>query len=703
MGDSSLDGIGEPSPRLSQFFHATQHSQRDPLRSPPQTTRRQVAEEVVPSPLERKPISTYERLADIEEQQRRQAEEEAAAEEARRKEEEDSFAVLPQSLRNKWAIEEKAHRVFDELRKVEVKLDKKGVVEGAMGDLFFDTKTVVDADGVKRIIKTGLTKSVSERGQDSDEDEINDNIRKRASTAPERDGTSNSTVILNSQPSNPHTEINGSHDTNGSIIKETPVNSTPKSRPQSASEPTGNDSSQILESWSHPSAAAMATPLRPKESITNIPSSLPRSVTRQSLETPAPKPMSKRDVTETVPETSPVKEDGTEEGEVYRTAQESFQTGETDSSPPFVPGRRRSQSGFVASSIPSNPTQQRKRERPPKIQEDVSEGEGEGEGEDQVPDVIPEVPARKRRRMRSAGGLDIPKLDVVSPPAMPAESTTESQRVMARFKNAKINYYPATVVEPPCVISADQPAPLDSEVLVRFDDDTETTVQLRHIKRFHLDEGQTVRIQGEKNTFTVQRFEKDPTEQGHQDIFGHNVIIVTRLKTTTPELRFPIGKVFLTGTLFAQLKDKYTTTWCGRGRYIPTSLSRQVSSSPNLTRAPARTTSPLFQNMVFAISFVQEGKNTLEEMKTSLSDKIKMHSGTVFDDGLREMFATVGESQTLELDPSFEETAFCAVLANQYSRKPKYLEALALGVPCLAHRWIEDCVTQVSPLLCTVG
>ena len=371
---SSLQGIGEASPRLSQFFHPTQDSppqlhsspQRPPEPELPHPIT--IATPTPPPP----PKSAYTPLAVIEARERKRAEEEAAAAEARRKAEENSVSFVPERIRRRWAMEEKAHQIFEGLRSV--KLDVKQTrsrCDSQLDDYLFGTKTRLDPDGVRRVIKPIVQqRTVSEHGEDDEDDTSGSDSRKRASTAPARETKdSSSTIISNSQPSNA-SHNTGTNETNGSVVKETPIESTPNSRPQTR----GNDNSQrpaaesdqLIRPWNEP--ASMVTPLRQIPNM--IPSSIP-STSRRAMQTPATKP-APEDLGDSVPETSPVKGDGTE-SEEFRTARECFPQ-EVDSSPAVVHSRRRAQNGFVASSIPNDPTQ-RKRDRPPRIQDDLSEEE----------------------------------------------------------------------------------------------------------------------------------------------------------------------------------------------------------------------------------------------------------------------------------------------------------------------------------------
>ena len=147
--------------------------------------------------------------------------------------------------------------------------------------------------------------------------------------------------------------------------------------------------------------------------------------------------------------------------------------------------------------------------------------------------------------------------------------------------------------------------------------------------------------------------------------------------------------------MFTQFKDRlylYTNTSSSRSKL---SISRNVSSSPNVARGSMRPISQLFSNMVFAISMASSSKGT-EKIKETLTETIIAHSGHVVEEGLDEIFEIAEDVEgDLVLKSEFSSSTFCAVIADEYSRKVKYLQALALGIPCLATKWIESCIKQV--------
>lgn len=121
--------------------------------------------------------------------------------------------------------------------------------------------------------------------------------------------------------------------------------------------------------------------------------------------------------------------------------------------------------------------------------------------------------------------------------------------------------------------------------------------------------------------------------------------------------------------------------------------------------------------MVFALTFQQVRKskdkatdrNTIERM-------IRQEGGKVLGDGFDELFrfdsfqatgsATANHTLSSSLTLLDDDTRFTALIADGHSRKVKYMQALALGIPCLAPKWITTCIARkeiidwTSYLLC---
>lgn len=126
----------------------------------------------------------------------------------------------------------------------------------------------------------------------------------------------------------------------------------------------------------------------------------------------------------------------------------------------------------------------------------------------------------------------------------------------------------------------------------------------------------------------------------------------------------------------------------------------------------------LFSGMAFAVSFQakKQGENAEQqaermEFAKSLERRIVQAGGRLLSCGFHELFRTppgksVGSSPVssasssasmddeVTLTSSARELGFTALIADGHSRKVKYMEALALGLPCLAPRWITTCLDR---------
>jgi hypothetical protein len=106
--------------------------------------------------------------------------------------------------------------------------------------------------------------------------------------------------------------------------------------------------------------------------------------------------------------------------------------------------------------------------------------------------------------------------------------------------------------------------------------------------------------------------------------------------------------------------------------------------------------------MVFSVTY---SANREEEKKQVLS-LIRKNGGRVLEKGFHELFDTpnlqgtsparVNEASgiNLTLTAAARGVGFACVIADEHSRRVKFMQALALGLPCISGRWIEQCVTK---------
>jgi hypothetical protein len=114
----------------------------------------------------------------------------------------------------------------------------------------------------------------------------------------------------------------------------------------------------------------------------------------------------------------------------------------------------------------------------------------------------------------------------------------------------------------------------------------------------------------------------------------------------------------------------------------------------------------MFSGMVFAVSYGDD-----ETTKSRISKLIVENGGTILHEGFTELFESSSivpfdtptktnakdadpNSKGLQLTPLAEDVGFACLIAETHSRREKYMQALALNLPCLSGRWVDDCVTK---------
>lgn len=106
----------------------------------------------------------------------------------------------------------------------------------------------------------------------------------------------------------------------------------------------------------------------------------------------------------------------------------------------------------------------------------------------------------------------------------------------------------------------------------------------------------------------------------------------------------------------------------------------------------------LFGGMAFALSFQPNAK---QQDRDRLEGQIVQAGGAILDDfeGLFEPSGVMDTTspvfdvhEPLVLKSTCSDVGFTALIADSHSRKAKYMQALALGLPCIAHQWIDACL-----------
>ena len=137
---------------------------------------------------------------------------------------------------------------------------------------------------------------------------------------------------------------------------------------------------------------------------------------------------------------------------------------------------------------------------------------------------------------------------------------------------------------------------------------------------------------------------------------------------------------------------------------------RKPRRSRSAKRSEERGGGGLFENMAFAISF-QERRDGEDddayaarcEVSEELAGLVRRAGARVLAEGFGELLGNKGVDARGGVEISAApaaggEVGFAALLADGHSRKVKYMQALALGVPCLAYQWATASLAKGTPL-----
>ena len=302
-------------------------------------------------------------------------------------------------------------------------------------------------------------------------------------------------------------------------------------------------------------------------------------------------------------------------------------------------------------------------------------------------------------------------------------SVVSPERVFALFKDIKMCYHPATV------LSTDS----KGSIKVVFDDGTEDVLD-KEVRSLDLRIGDMVKVDQplmKKAIWIIVGLNKpagEPDIYEHvggrslTDIRGHAIVTVkpkiTQASADVTEdeaTEIPLTKIYLNRTLWAQFSKRPYKDIPHRSQILLPRIAtpsiadlttdganQTITTTPNtpsrnrwttpITTTSAKSTGGLFFNMLFALSF---GEN--ESEKRTVSHRITSNGGRLVDNDFEDLFhqeapTAAGRGLTPRAESAY--IGFACVIASKHSRRVKFLQALALGIPCLAPRWVEDCTRE---------
>ncbi|KAK0806439.1 radiation sensitive protein rad9 [Friedmanniomyces endolithicus] len=318
-------------------------------------------------------------------------------------------------------------------------------------------------------------------------------------------------------------------------------------------------------------------------------------------------------------------------------------------------------------------------------------------------------------------------------------------RIFALFKGSFNNFYPATWLS----TLGD-----GKSYKVRFDDTTETFIDTSHARSLDLRVGDHVKVDHKnmrKQVWIIRGFgEPAQTEaegalgttiQGHHiakvqlrssrkslpsnhralqddsdmvDVLISNIYITHSLWPAFAERPFtPPDSVGINNSRLATpttglpTPDTETPSSRSRRKLVPsTNISRRISHlrEESIASGSSRSEAEIFAGMAFAISY---GANNAE--RADVTRSILGNGGIILESGFDELFDHpnlddeddektangIGRAG-LVLKPKYRDLGFVALIADRHSRRAKYMQALALGLPTLSGRWIASSLAAVN-------
>jgi hypothetical protein len=306
-------------------------------------------------------------------------------------------------------------------------------------------------------------------------------------------------------------------------------------------------------------------------------------------------------------------------------------------------------------------------------------------------------------------------------------------RVFASWPGS--HYYPAT-----CIGRATA-----RQLQIRYDDGNTTSMDGVHVRALDLRRGDHVKVDEpgmKKNTYVVVGFKDKIDDLGGEefpttDQRGYTTIVLEerpreslpRGKVMQPaeHISVPMASIYVTAGLWKRLRDRsfnfspfisptkstshigtpvadpFTTpSFTRRGTAVP-SLLKDVTTRAASVASTARSGSGVFTNMAFVLT-----STAADVDKEVVARQIKSNGGQVLEQGFHELFesepaeaptlsqsrrrsaSTIEGSLGLVLKQAYKDLGFVALISDSHSRSTKYIQALALNVPCLHLRWIHD-------------
>lgn len=322
---------------------------------------------------------------------------------------------------------------------------------------------------------------------------------------------------------------------------------------------------------------------------------------------------------------------------------------------------------------------------------------------DPAPAEIEAPPSRKRRRVEDVKPARAPsKASTRSKTAdTPVPATRVAQRLRHTVSTGRAlaaqpatrvfalwrqdgHYYAGTV----------HSLQTGTKYLIKFDDETDDHVDVAMLRRCELQVGDAVII-------------------SHGSLRG-TVVDISQMESGSVEVEFDDGSDTTRSTHaisdFRIASRAIQSHWKNRTLTADSIVTiirpKPIRATPSpsgmsLMSATSFKHKKPFAKTGFVVTLTVRNKHP-EQMKDSVMLAIKHNGGTVIDDwsSIFPMEGTHSQSNKrwiasqenfkFKPKPEFEGLERVFLLADDYNQKPKFLVALALGIPCLSNEWIRD-------------
>ncbi|KAG2158219.1 uncharacterized protein EDB93DRAFT_1077479 [Suillus bovinus] len=233
-----------------------------------------------------------------------------------------------------------------------------------------------------------------------------------------------------------------------------------------------------------------------------------------------------------------------------------------------------------------------------------------------------------------------------------------------------------------------------TKYLIKFDDETEDQVDIAMLRQCELRVGDAVILchgnlrgtvvdisQMESGSVSVE------VDDGSDAISSAYAISDLRIASRAIQSHWK-DRTLTADSIVTIIRPKFL-----RATPSPSGVSL-TSTTPHKHKKP-------FAKTGFVVTLTVGNKHP-EKMKDSVMLAIKHNGGTVIDDwsSIFPMEGTHSQSNKrwiasqenfkFKPKPEFESLERVFLLADDYNQKPKFLVALALGIPCLSNEWIRD-------------